>query len=86
MGTMHLKDPLVRFGVEGSALSLLLFLLSPALPLFFNNGKRPLYENRIIALNGLLCQCAFRPSFIHSYFHNDGVQQEEANHTMDDLY
>ena len=27
MGTMHLKDPLVRFGVEGSALSLLLFLL-----------------------------------------------------------
>ena len=29
MDTMHLKDPLVLFGCEGSALSLPLFLLSP---------------------------------------------------------
>ena len=29
MDTMHLKDPLVLFGFEGSALSLHLFLLSP---------------------------------------------------------
>ena len=46
MGTMHLKDPLVLFGVEGSALSHLLFLLSHALPVFIDNGKRlqPLYN------------------------------------------
>ena len=43
MDTMHLKDPLVLFGYEGSARSLPLFLLSHALPLFFNNGKQPLY-------------------------------------------
>ena len=45
MDTMHLQDPLVLFGYEGSALSLLLFLLSHVLPLFFNNGKQPPYEN-----------------------------------------
>ena len=43
MDTMHLKDPLVFFGFEGSAFSLPLFLLSHALSLFFNNGKGPLY-------------------------------------------
>ena len=37
MDTMYLKDPLVLFGSEGSSLSLTLFLLSHALPLFFNN-------------------------------------------------
>ena len=51
---MHLKDPFVLFGVEGSGLSLPLFLLSHALPLFFNNlplffnnGKGPLYEKKL---------------------------------------
>ena len=39
MDTMH---PLVLFGFEGSALSLPLFLLSHALPLFFINVKGPL--------------------------------------------
>ena len=29
MDTLHLKDPLVLFGSEGSALTLPLFLLSP---------------------------------------------------------
>ena len=29
MDTLHLKDPLVLFGYEGSALTLPLFLLSP---------------------------------------------------------
>ena len=29
VSTMHLEDPLVLFGFEGSALSLPLFLLSP---------------------------------------------------------
>ena len=46
MDTMHLKDPLVHFGFEGSALSLPLYLLSHALLLFFNNGKGPLYGNK----------------------------------------
>ena len=70
MDTMHLKDPLVPFGFEDSALSLSLFLLPHALPLFFNNGKGPLYEKKkIMALNGLLCRCAFKPSFIHSCIH-----------------
>ena len=46
MDTMHLKDPLVLCGFEGSALSLPLFLLSQALPLFFNSGKGPFYEKR----------------------------------------
>ena len=39
MDTMHLKDPLVLFEFEGSSLSLPRFLISNALPLFFNNGK-----------------------------------------------
>ena len=71
MDTMHLKDPLVLFGFEGSALSLPLFYLSHALPLFLNNGKGPLNEkNNFMALNGLLCRCAFKPIFIHSFIHN----------------
>ena len=67
MGTMHLKDPLVPFRIQGSALSLPPFLLSHALPLF-NNGRRlrQLYEKtNFMALNVLLCRCAFKPSFIH---------------------
>ena len=64
MDTMYLKDPLVLFGFEGSALSLPLFLLLHALSLFFNNGKGPLYrKSNLMALNGLLCRCAFKPSF-----------------------
>ena len=47
MDTMHLKDPLVLFGYEGSALSLPLFVLSHALPLFFNNGKEPLRKKTL---------------------------------------
>ena len=64
MDTMHLKDPLVLFGYEGSSLSLPLFLLSHALPLFFKNGKQP--KKNFMALNSLMCWCAFKPSFIHS--------------------
>ena len=45
MDTLHLKDPLVLFEFEGSALSLSLFLLSHALSIFFNNGKGPLFGN-----------------------------------------
>ena len=44
MDTMHLKDPFVIFGFEGSALSLPPFLLSHALPLFFNICRGPLYK------------------------------------------
>ena len=39
----HLKDILVLFGFEGSALSIPLFLFSHVLSLFFDNGKGPLY-------------------------------------------
>ena len=46
MDTMHLKDPLVLFGFEGSALSLPLFLLSHALSLSLNNGKGALYGKK----------------------------------------
>ena len=57
MDTMHLKDSMVLFGYEGSALSLPLFLLSHALTLFFNNGKQTLYEKKknFMALNSLMC-------------------------------
>ena len=48
MDTMHLKNPLVFFGFEGSALSLQLFLLSHALPLFLNHGKGPLYKKKLV--------------------------------------
>ena len=71
MDAMHLKGPLVLFGDEGSALSLPLFLLSHALPLF-NNGKRlrPLYEKKnFMALNVLL-NCAGVPLGPHSFIHS----------------
>ena len=69
MDTMHLKDPLVLFGFEGSALSLPLILLSHALSLFFNNGKGALYGKDFMALNGLVCRCAFKLSFINPLLH-----------------
>ena len=55
MDALHLKDRLVLFGCEGSALSLPIFL-SHALPL-------------TMTLNRLMCRCAFQPSFIHSFIH-----------------
>ena len=48
MDTMHLKDPLVIFGYEGSALSLPLFLLSHALHCSSTMAKQPLYEKKTI--------------------------------------
>ena len=61
---MHLKDPLVLFGFDGSGISLPLFLLSHALPLLENHftKKRP-YGNE-------KCQCAFKP---HSFIPRGGV-------------
>ena len=73
MNTMHLKDPLVLFGFEDSALPLLLFLLSHAFPLFFNNDKGLLYENNLYApLNGLMYRCAFKAVMLvtHSQYDN----------------
>ena len=47
MDTLHLKDPVVLFGSEGSTLTLPLFRLSPRiiLSLFFNSDKGPLFAN-----------------------------------------
>ena len=60
MGTIHLKDPFVLSGFESSALSLPLFHLSHALPLFFDNGKGSLYKKKnLMALNDLMRRCAF---------------------------
>ena len=53
--TLHLKDPLVLFGSEGSVLTLPIFLLSlriVAVSLFFTNDKGPLFW--------------FKPSLVHS--------------------
>ena len=70
MDTMHLQDTLALFGLKALVFLFRFFLLSHALPLFFNNGKGPLYEKIFMALNGLLCRCAFKPSFIHSFIHS----------------
>ena len=32
----------------------------------FDNNKEPSFHTDIIALNGLVCQCAFKHPFIHS--------------------
>ena len=62
---MHLKDPLVFFGFEASALtSFPRFLLSHALSLFFNNLAKDYF---FMALNGPMCRCACKPLFIHSF-------------------
>ena len=46
MDEMHVRDPLVLFEFEASALSLPLVILSLALSLFFNKGKGPLYGRK----------------------------------------
>ena len=68
MDTLHLKDPLVLFGFEGSALSLPLFLLSQRHYMLCHcsstMARAPLWKN-FMALNGLVRRCAFKPLFIH---------------------
>ena len=69
MNTMHLKDPLVFFGFEVSALSLPRYLLSHALPLFFNNGKGPLYEKKTLygTERPTVSMCLLIPHSFHAF-------------------
>ena len=77
MITMHLKDPLVLFGSEGSSLTLPLFHLSARiimlLSLFFNNDKGPLFGYILWHLMTFVCRCAFKHSFIYSLLQNGNI-------------
>ena len=66
--TMHLKDPLVLFGVEGPALSLFRYFFFHMLCHCSSTMAKDHFTKKkhFMALNSLLCRCAFKPSFIYS--------------------
>ena len=62
MDTLHLKYPWVRFGSEGSALTLTLFLLSPRIIMLCHCSSTVTKDKFLLVAYGSkwpLCRCAF---------------------------
>ena len=70
MDTMH---PKATLDLKALLLLSLFYLLQPKLKIvchfFFDNGKGPLFGNMSWHLMVIVCQCAFKPSFIHLKWH-----------------
>ena len=65
MDTQHLKDPLVLFGSEGSALSLPLFLLSPRIIMLCHRSSTMTKVHFLVIMNDL-CVSVCLKTCIHS--------------------
>ena len=68
--TLHLKDPLVLFGSEGSALSLPLFHLSHRIIMLCHCSSTVTKDHFLVIFYitkwpSFVCRCASKPSFTH---------------------
>ena len=70
--TMHLKDPLVLFGFKGFAFSPPLLLLSYRMYMLWHcsSAIKKDHLKKNMAVNGLVCRCAFKHLIIHSFIHS----------------
>ena len=82
--TMHLKVPLVRFGLEGSALTLPLFLLSPIIITPFHCSSTMTKDHLLGIFYGTKWPfCADVPLNPHSFILGE-VQRQKADDSAAD--